>query len=121
VLTELLQNAVQHGYPTTDGERDGGEQVEGDGGDEERPAGRVVVSFDNDGSELVVRVRDDGVGLPAGFTLERPNPNLDRPTLGLTIVRTLVTTELGGTIEMRTDGGTVVELRMPISAGIHTA
>ncbi len=131
VLTELLQNAVQHGYPTVDGPSPGGDPASGDpasgdpaSGDpaaERRPPGRVVVSFANDGSELVVRVQDDGVGLPTGFTLERPNPNLDRPTLGLTIVRTLVTTDLGGTIEMHTDGGTVVELRLPVSAGTHTA
>jgi signal transduction histidine kinase len=40
--------------------------------------------------------------------------------LGLSIVRTLVTSELGGTIELRTgDGqperpGTIVELRVPL-------
>ena len=119
VLTELLQNAVQHGYRTGDMADPSDDEPRDEDG--KRPPGRVVVSFANDGSELVVQVRDDGVGLPAGFTLERPNPNLDRPTLGLTIVRTLVTTDLGGTIEMRTDGGTVVELRLPVSAGTHTA
>jgi hypothetical protein len=36
-------------------------------------------------------------------------------------VRTLVTTDLGGTIEMSTDGGTLVELKVPVSAGTHTA
>ena len=75
-----------------------------------RQVGRVVVSFANDGSELLVRVRDDGVGLPEGFTMHGPR-------LGLTIVRTLVTTDLGGTIDMWSDGGTVVELRVPVSAG----
>ena len=70
----------------------------------------MVVSFANDGSELLVRVRDDGVGLPEGFTMHGPR-------LGLLIVRTLVTTDLGGTIDMWSDGGTVVELRVPVSAG----
>jgi hypothetical protein len=59
VLTELLQNAVQHGYPTSDG--DGAAADAADGVDrleqgEKRPPGRVVVSFANDGSDLVVRV-----------------------------------------------------------------
>ena len=94
VLTELLQNAVQHGFPA----------------DQERSPGRVVVSLANDGTELAVQVRDDGVGLPEKFTV-------DGSTLGLTIVRTLVTTELGGTITMVTDGGTLVELRIPVTAG----
>ncbi|MGH9188902.1 MAG: sensor histidine kinase [Acidimicrobiales bacterium] len=99
VLTELLQNAVQHGFPA-DGDihRDGREE------------GRVVVSLDNDGAELVVQVRDDGVGLPEGFAM-------DDSSLGLTIVRTLVTTDLGGTISMASDGGTVIELRLPVGAG----
>jgi len=91
VLTELLQNAVEHGFPP--GDRD--------------TAGLVVVSMANDGSQLVVRVTDDGVGLPPDFVL-------DGSTLGLTIVRALVTTDLNGTITMHTDGGAVVEVRVPV-------
>src|SRR5207253_247210 len=75
VLTELLQNAVQHGFPTGDGEPGHADP------ETLRPAGRVVVSFANDGSDLLVRVRDDGVGLPEGFTMHGRR-------LGLTIVRT---------------------------------
>jgi two-component sensor histidine kinase len=55
----------------------------------------------------VVRVADNGVGLPPDFTL-------DGSTLGLTIVRALVTTDLDGVIDMETDGGTVVEVRVPV-------
>ena len=40
-------------------------------------------------------VADDGVGPPEGFSVEATTG------LGLSIVRTLVTTELGGTIEFR--------------------
>ncbi|MGI8778347.1 MAG: sensor histidine kinase [Acidimicrobiales bacterium] len=97
-LTELLQNAVEHGYP--DGWHSG-------------QAGRVLVSFTNDGAELVVSVHDDGVGLPPDFSI-------DGPSLGLTIVRTLVTHELGGSISMSTAGGTLAELRLPIAAGTAT-
>jgi two-component sensor histidine kinase len=96
VLTELLQNAVDHGFPGDDGDRAQG--------------GRVVVWMANHGSELVVRVHDSGVGLPEGFSI-------DGASLGLTIVRTLVTNELGGSISLATDGGTVVELRVPVGAG----
>ena len=112
VLTELLQNAVQHGFPTDDTavhHTNTSDPLDGDA-PPPRQVGRVVVSFANDGSELLVRVRDDGVGLPDGFTMHGPR-------LGLLIVRTLVTTDLGGTIDMWSDSGTVVELRVPVSAG----
>lgn len=108
VLTELLQNAVEHGFP------------EGSGG------GGVVVHLDNDDSRLSIRVVDDGRGVEPGFDIADANG------LGLSIVRTLVTTELNGEIQMRpassddltTAGieahgaahGTVVELTVPIDA-----
>jgi two-component sensor histidine kinase len=94
VLTELLQNALEHGFP-------GDRFVERD-----EPA-KVVVSLANDGTQLLVRVADNGVGLPRDFTL-------DGATLGLTIVRALVTTDLDGVIAMDSDGGTVVEVRVPV-------
>ena len=106
VLTELLQNAVDHGFP------------EGSGG------GSVVVVLEGSPTELRVTVVDDGRGLGPGFRLE------DATGLGLSIVRTLVTTELNGSIEMRPAGpgdlaavglsteraegrGTVVHLNVP--------
>jgi len=107
VLTELLQNAVEHGFP---GDRANTEHgFPGDRANTEHgfPGDRVTVTMTNDGSELVVRVADNGVGLPEGFVL-------DGSTLGLTIVRALVTTDLEGTISMVSDGGTVVEVRVPV-------
>ena len=78
VLTELMQNAVDHGFP------------EGSGG------GKVVVSLrQRRASELRVDVIDDGEGLEPDFDLDAATG------LGLSIVRTLVTTELNGTITMR--------------------
>jgi two-component sensor histidine kinase len=66
---------------------------------------------------LNVQVVDDGAGLPDGFDLDHSMG------LGLSIVRTLVTSELAGTIELRagegSDGrpGTVVELKVPLDQG----
>jgi two-component sensor histidine kinase len=94
VLTELLQNALEHGFPP-------------DRLPSRTDEARVVVSLANDGTKLVVRVADNGVGLPSDF-------NPVGPTLGLTIVRALVTTDLAGVIDMQTDGGTVVEVRVPV-------
>jgi two-component sensor histidine kinase len=98
VLNELLQNVVDHAYPA-------GEEAHG---------GHVLLELDNDGIELAVRVTDDGAGLPDGFSLEASTG------LGLSIVRTLVTTELYGTIELMPGSGsggspgTVVDLRVPL-------
>ena len=110
VLTELLQNAVEHGFP---GDRHAGKEL-GFPGDEYGPehgfpaeAATVTITLANDGTELVVRVADNGVGLPEGFAI-------DGSTLGLTIVRALVTTDLEGTIVMWSEGGTVVEVRVPV-------
>lgn len=112
VLTELLQNAVDHGF----GER------HRTGEDDQVPVGTVAVQLANDGGQLHVRVIDDGRGLASGFSLEQATG------LGLSIVRTLVTTELGGTIDMRpahpddaaaagldpTRPGTLVDVRLPL-------
>ena len=54
-------------------------------------------------------VADDGVGLPEGVNLE------SMANLGLQIVRTLVTSELGGTITtLSPETGTSVELVIPL-------
>ena len=87
VLTEVLQNAMEHGFP--------------DG----RP-GTIEVAVGRTPAGLEVRVTDDGVGLPPGFDPAASS------SLGLSIVRTLIG-ELGGTLQMsrREDAsGTVVVL-----------
>ncbi len=77
VLTELLQNAVDHGFP--------------EGG----PGGEVVVLLANRDRRLDVRVIDNGRGVDPSFDLDQATG------LGLSIVRTLVTTELNGMISIR--------------------
>jgi two-component sensor histidine kinase len=98
VLNELMQNAVDHAFP-----RDGAGPVEGN----------VVVRLDRLDGELVVEVMDDGVGLPAGFSLDSSKG------LGLSIVQALVSGELGGSMELgpaeHDSGGTHVRLRLPVA------
>jgi len=102
VLNELLQNAIDHAFPSSL--------------DLQAEPGRVVVRLRNDGERLEVAVVDDGVGLPEGFSLDAVTG------LGLSIVRTLVTSELMGTITLeRSDGpgarpGTVVRIDVPVAA-----
>ena len=73
----------------------------------------VVGPFELHGvPNVTVEVRDDGSGLPAGFSPERG------AGLGLSIVRTLVEHELEGSISFasRDDGvsGTVVTVTTPL-------
>lgn len=91
VLTELVQNAIEHAF-------DAGEN------------GTVTIRSERSARWLDVIIGDDGRGLPDGFSLE----GSDR--LGLQIVRTLVTAELGGSIGLHpgADVGTDAVLRVPL-------
>ncbi|MDQ2638002.1 MAG: sensor histidine kinase, partial [Actinomycetota bacterium] len=92
VVTELVQNAIEHGF---------------DGSTEQ---GCVTIRAERSARWLDVIVQDNGRGLPEGFSLEKS----DR--LGLQIVRTLVSAELDGSLHMH-DGcerGTDAVLRVPI-------
>jgi two-component system, sensor histidine kinase PdtaS len=91
-LTELIQNAVEHGFPTAR---------------TPRRDGHVHIRLASTDDELSVEIRDDGVGLPEGFSLGASK------SLGLSIVRTLVMSELGGAIAFRTENGTIAQLRIP--------
>jgi two-component system, sensor histidine kinase PdtaS len=100
VLTEVLQNAVEHGF-----ERDVEGFVEGEGA-----VGTITLTVRRLVGRLRVTVDDDGQGLPSDFEAE------DATSLGLSIVRTLVESELGGQLEIGPcpGGGTRVVLDVPI-------
>lgn len=91
VLSELLHNALEHAFP--DGR------------------GRVEVELGRAGPQVWVRVKDDGVGLPSGFSVEQHGH------LGLRIVRDLVARDLQGVFGLRTEGGTVAEVRFRLPEG----
>jgi two-component sensor histidine kinase len=78
VLTELLQNAVEHGYDA----------------DAADLHGEIVLTARRIVGRLHVTVDDDGRGLPKAFDLDGST------SLGLSIVRTLVESELGGQLEL---------------------
>jgi two-component sensor histidine kinase len=103
VLNELLQNASDHAFPPDL--------------DLVAAPGHVLVQIKPDSDDrLRVAVSDNGVGLPEGFQIDKATG------LGLSIVRTLVTTELSGTIDIHQGTGpgdrpgTVVDLTVAIEA-----
>ncbi|WP_205471036.1 sensor histidine kinase [Nocardioides sp. SYSU D00038] len=106
VLTEVLQNAAEHGYdpPADDGPTDLTDPAAG-------LLGRILVTVRRDDGRLVVQVDDDGRGLPPGFDLERST------NLGLSIVGTLVESELGGRLTLgptSSGRGTRVVVDVPV-------
>ncbi|GAA4950314.1 PAS domain-containing sensor histidine kinase [Yinghuangia aomiensis] len=90
VLTELLQNALEHAFDTH--------------------SGSLEITAKRENERLIITVADDGSGLPDDF-----DPQVSG-NLGLQIVRTLVGSELGGRFDMtsRETGGTVVTLDFPV-------
>ena len=116
-VAELLQNAVEHAFdPEAAGGSDGAAGLEGAGGAAGyAPVGHVDLSLWDQESELRLEVRDDGLGLPEGFDIERTT------SLGLSIVRDLVVSQLEGTISMEAlpaaeGGGTRVAISVPVRA-----
>ena len=92
VLTELIQNATQHAFP--------------DG------AGQLTIAVNRIRDRLRLRISDDGAGMPSDF-----DPDSDSAeSLGLSIVSTLVETELGGSLafEKRPRGGTTVAITLTV-------
>lgn len=90
LLNELLSNCIKHAFPA------------GRSGTIE-----VTVSPSTSG-DVLLKVRDNGVGLPEGVDLHTTD------TLGLQLVRTLAA-QLGAEIEVRRGGGT--EFRVHFSVG----
>lgn len=97
VLTEVLQNALEHAFGPAE-------------------HGTVEVGAVRGGSRteprLLVTIQDNGRGLPENFDPQRAG------NLGLQIVRTLVEGELGGTFDMvrAPERGTQVVLDVPVRA-----
>ena len=97
VITEVLQNAVEHGF--------GPEDSLGS----DRP-GQIVIAPRRLVGRLHVTIDDNGRGLPEGFDLEAST------NLGLSIVRTLVESELGGRLLIGpglSGQGTSVSIEIP--------
>ncbi|MGA2932119.1 MAG: sensor histidine kinase, partial [Acidimicrobiales bacterium] len=116
-VAELLQNAVEHAFdPEAAGGTDWALGLGRAGGAAGcAPVGHVDLTLSSEETELRVEVRDDGMGLPEGFDIEGTT------SLGLSIVRDLVVSQLEGTISMEAmpaddGGGTRVAISVPVRA-----
>jgi len=94
----LVENAIRHGISRR------------------ASGGTVIVSAQRDGNRLDIRVLDDGVGLPAGWTLENSGG------VGLSVTRQRVAGlypdgEASFTVNRRASGGTEVEISLPLRWG----
>jgi len=84
-LAELLQNAIEHAFPG-------------------RPSGCITIDLARENGDVVIVVKDDGIGIrEEAFGGGR---------LGLQIVNTLIA-EMGGKFTIGRDGGTCAEVRVP--------
>jgi PAS domain S-box-containing protein len=92
IINELISNALKHAFP----------------GD---LPGEIKVGFQRakEGS-IILRVDDNGVGLPAGLEITKTG------TLGLQLV-TMLTRQLRGSIEFSVDNGLAVMVCFPDKAG----
>jgi two-component sensor histidine kinase len=87
IVNELVTNALKYAFP----DRAAGPAT--------RPCD-ISVGMEWDGNAYTLTVRDNGVGMPSGLSLEEPE------TLGLKLVKILGQHQLGGVMEMDFSEGT---------------
>lgn len=88
IINELIQNALEHGF-------------------EHKQTGFIQVNLIDEGDEVMIKVADNGDGLPPDFQLDRPD------SLGLNIVKILVEGDLKGHIDFSNGQGVVVTITFP--------
>ncbi|MDO9325785.1 MAG: PAS domain S-box protein [Methanoregula sp.] len=74
-----------------------------------RRSGLVEISSLKKSDNLRFIIRDNGVGLPSGFDIEKSN------RLGLKLMRTLVEQQLHGNVQIASKAGTEVVIEFPIN------
>jgi two-component sensor histidine kinase len=91
LLNEIVSNALKHAFPAG-------------------RSGQVVVELAREGDACCrLAVRDDGIGIPADVDLDQPG------TLGLGLV-TVLTRQVGGTMQLRRHPGTAIAIVFPLPA-----
>lgn len=87
IVAEAISNSIEHGFAG-------------------RPGGTIEVALTRDDDMVVIDIRDDGNGLPPGFSLDATD------SLGLRIA-TMLAGQLKGTFDLFGDRGATARLRLP--------
>lgn len=88
IINELLQNALEHGF-------------------EHKQEGFIQLNLEDTGDEVIIRVTDNGDGLPLDFEIDKTS------SLGFQIVKTLVEGDLKGQLELSNGNGLTVVVKFP--------
>ncbi|NQV66420.1 MAG: PAS domain S-box protein, partial [SAR86 cluster bacterium] len=88
IINELISNSLKHGFVGRQGE------------------GTIFVEFSQVEGRYVLHIRDDGIGLPAGFDVDAAL------TMGMEIV-SILTQQLDGEITFENNGGARFEVSFP--------
>jgi two-component sensor histidine kinase len=92
VVNEILSNAYKHAFKG-------------------RKHGTIEVSAVQENGQIRITVRDDGIGIPDNFDISRTN------SLGLKLIRTLVQSQLKGSLMFKSRNGTEVTMEFPVLTG----
>lgn len=84
IINELVTNAFKHAYPN--------------GG-----SGKIEISFHEKQKQLLLEIKDDGVGLPEDFSLEKSE------SLGFTLVR-ILSKQLQANVSIEAQDGTTISV-----------
>ncbi|AKD56248.1 histidine kinase dimerization/phosphoacceptor domain -containing protein [Spirosoma radiotolerans] len=96
IINEAVTNSLKYAFPN-------------------QQTGSLVVGLKPiDSQSYLLTIVDDGVGLPAGFTIERSH------TLGLTMIQGL-SKQIGGILSIRQDGGVQISLQFNLTKKPATA
>lgn len=88
VFNEIMTNVLKHAYP-------------------EKRQGQVEIGLEREGGRIRLAVSDNGRGLPPGI-----DPATSE-SLGFTLIRTLVSTQLGGQVLYSNTTGTSIRVEFP--------
>jgi PAS domain S-box-containing protein len=91
IMNELVSNSLKYAFP--------GSQ-----------SGTISVRGDMNGDTMIVKVRDNGQGIPVSLDWKHAN------SLGLHLVQ-MLTRQLKGTIDLSREGGTEFTLSFPVASG----
>jgi two-component sensor histidine kinase len=82
ILNEVITNSIKYAFPG------------------ERP-GLISICLKHDHTRVIVKISDDGIGLPAGYNIDNPH------TMGLRLINGL-TQDLEGELRIENDHGTTI-------------